>query len=216
MFEISEYNYAIFDCDGVILNSNKIKSNAFAQSISNEPTNLIQEFIEYHKRNGGVSRYEKFRYYFEKLKKSDNTEFEIKRALSIYGDIVTKALCKCDYVPGVIDFILKLKHYGLRLFVVSGSDEKELVRVFKYRGISDFFEVILGSPVNKDDNAAEVYNLVGDQMRGVFFGDSKADYLAAKKIQNDFVFVKEYTEWDFFNDQTKNDFFIEVKNFKDL
>ena len=44
MFEISEYNYAIFDCDGVILNSNKIKSNAFAQSISNEPTNLIQEF----------------------------------------------------------------------------------------------------------------------------------------------------------------------------
>ena len=53
MLDISKYDYAIFDCDGVILNSNKIKSNAFAQSLNGESNDLVANFIEYHKQNGG-------------------------------------------------------------------------------------------------------------------------------------------------------------------
>ena len=61
MIDLQEYEYFFFDCDGVILDSNKLKSSAFAESLVDEPSSLIANFIEYHKKNGGISRYEKFR-----------------------------------------------------------------------------------------------------------------------------------------------------------
>ena len=45
MVNINEYDIFIFDCDGVILESNKLKSNAFAEALSNQPSNLVTEFI---------------------------------------------------------------------------------------------------------------------------------------------------------------------------
>ena len=50
MKELKNIKNFIFDCDGVILNSNEIKSNAFAQSLKDEPTDLVDAFIEYHKQ----------------------------------------------------------------------------------------------------------------------------------------------------------------------
>ena len=35
MIEISKYKSLIFDCDGVILNSNKIKTDAFRKVLKN-------------------------------------------------------------------------------------------------------------------------------------------------------------------------------------
>ena len=67
MNNIYNYDFFIFDCDGVILESNKLKSDAFSEALPNEPSHLVEEFISYHKNNGGVSRYEKFKYYFEIL-----------------------------------------------------------------------------------------------------------------------------------------------------
>ena len=38
-------------------------------------------------------------------------------------------MLKCDYIPGVLDFINDVKKRGLPLFVVSGSDEEELIEL---------------------------------------------------------------------------------------
>ena len=34
MIDIAKYDYFIFDCDGVILNSNALKSKAFAEALT--------------------------------------------------------------------------------------------------------------------------------------------------------------------------------------
>ena len=68
MHDFSQYKQVIFDCDGVILNSNDIKSNAFARSLIDEDKGLVKQFIEYHKKNGGVSRFKKFEYFFKNIK----------------------------------------------------------------------------------------------------------------------------------------------------
>ena len=68
MRDFSQYKQVIFDCDGVILDSNDIKSNAFARSLVDEDKELVKQFITYHKKNGGVSRFKKFEYFFKNIK----------------------------------------------------------------------------------------------------------------------------------------------------
>ena len=57
MFKISEYNSLIFDCDGVILNSNEIKTSCFRKILKRYNQDAVEDFIDYHKKNGGISRY---------------------------------------------------------------------------------------------------------------------------------------------------------------
>ena len=214
--KISIFDYAIFDCDGVILNSNEIKTNAFAQSLNDEPTDLVDAFIEYHKQNGGVSRYKKFRYFYRVLKKLENSEMEIKRALDIYSQIVTGSMLECVYIPGVIEFISTIKNYGLRIFVVSGSDQEELINIFRLRGILKQFEIVLGSPVDKMDNVSKVKKIVGNKFKGIYFGDSKLDYLAAKKYSMDFIFLKGYSDWDLSDSINNYNFTFVADDFNEL
>ena len=60
------YKSIIFDCDGVLLDSNTIKSEAFYQSVLPFGQKYADEFIQYHKNNGGISRYKKFEYFLNK------------------------------------------------------------------------------------------------------------------------------------------------------
>ena len=69
MININDYDYFIFDCDGVIINSNEIKNEAFREVLKDEKGNLVIDFINYHQQNGGVSRYEKFLHYYKNIKK---------------------------------------------------------------------------------------------------------------------------------------------------
>ena len=195
MFDYSRYDYMIFDCDGVILDSNRLKSRAYANALPGEPTKLVHAFVDYHKKNGGISRYEKFHYYFNEMKNSPNAEKETHVALGRFSTIVKKCLLECNYVPGVLEFIHQVNSLGIPIFVVSGSDEKELIDIFRQRGILDLFERVYGSPVNKNDNTAKVLKRVGLQKKGSFFGDSKSDYAAASKYALDFVFVSGLSEW---------------------
>jgi len=196
MINMDKYDFFIFDCDGVILDSNKFKSNAFAEALPNEPPDLVAEFVQYHKQNGGISRYEKFRYYFEEMKKQVEAEAEIDKALNNFAAIVSEGLLKCNYIPGVVEIIRELFNLNKRLFVVSGSDEKELIQVFRQRGIDHYFENIYGSPDNKVKNTRKVISSINATKNGLFFGDSKSDYNASKTFGLDFVFVKEFSEWD--------------------
>ena len=46
---MKKYKSLIFDCDGVILNSNKIKTEAFRKILQKYNQNAVDEFINYHK-----------------------------------------------------------------------------------------------------------------------------------------------------------------------
>jgi len=82
------------------------------------------------------------------------------------------------------------------MFVISGSDENELIQVFIKRGIDHYFEKIYGSPANKTENTGKVVSNMKKPIIGLFFGDSKSDYDAANFFGIDFVFVKDYSEWE--------------------
>jgi phosphoglycolate phosphatase-like HAD superfamily hydrolase len=190
-----DYDFYIFDCDGVILDSNSIKSNAFAKALEGDPQALILELISYHLKNGGISRYEKFDYYYNVINPSKNPKKDIKNALKRFGDYVFVELLKCNLIPGILDYLEELKKKGSFCFVNSGSDEAELNKIFKDRGIDHFFRKIKGSPSSKNANNQAILKDLDVNMRGVFFGDSNLDYKTAKEFNLDFIFISGVSEW---------------------
>jgi len=195
MLDVNKYDFFIFDCDGVILDSNKIKSEAFAKALKGEPEDKILKFIKYHKENGGVSRYKKFRYYFEKINKSSQSHTNISKALDVFASIVSKELEECEYISGVLEFIVDLTKNNKTLYVVSGSDQEELIKVFSKRKINYHFSEIYGSPDGKIANTNKVVQSIGLNKNGIFFGDSESDYEAAKRYNLDFLFINGSSEW---------------------
>ncbi|MDX1757946.1 MAG: HAD family hydrolase, partial [Marinobacter sp.] len=57
---LSRYASWVFDCDGVILNSNRVKTEAFYQAALPYGESAARALVEYHVNNGGISRYAKF------------------------------------------------------------------------------------------------------------------------------------------------------------
>ena len=55
----------IFDFDGVILDSVDVKTKAFKQMYSIYGDDVMRKVVDYHLLNGGISRYEKFKYFHE-------------------------------------------------------------------------------------------------------------------------------------------------------
>ena len=60
-----ESNLAVFDLDGVILESVHCKTVAFRDLYQEFGTEIQNKVEEHHIRNGGVSRYEKIKFYHE-------------------------------------------------------------------------------------------------------------------------------------------------------
>ena len=195
MFDCTNYDYLIFDCDGVILDSNPLKSRAFADALPDESPELVKLFVEYHKQHGGISRYEKFEHYFTDIQNCPDAENKISKALLSFASIVKKGLLECDYVPGIQEFLKRQAASEMPMFVASGSDEIELQGVFLSRDILKYFKEVYGSPTSKIENTAKVIQEIGVQKKGCFFGDSRYDYEAANKFALDFVYVSQFSEW---------------------
>lgn len=215
MNNFKKYDFFIFDCDGVILNSNALKTDAFKKVLKNESELNIKNFIAYHKKNGGISRYEKFHYFYSNIIESKNSiDQNVKKALDHYGDIVYRNLLKCDFIPGVMVFIKNLYEKNKNIFIVSGSDQKELITVFRERGISKYFKKIYGSPNHKKINTGLVVNTFNKKEKGVFFGDSRLDFKSAVKYNLDFFFISGVSEWESGHVYVKKNFI--KKSFKDI
>ena len=56
----------IFDFDGVICDSNSIKTSCLKKAVKNINSKAADEFEKHHKKNGGISRYFKFKRITEK------------------------------------------------------------------------------------------------------------------------------------------------------
>lgn len=193
-----------FDCDGVILDSNEIKSSAFysvAKNFCDEK--MAHAFMEYHQKNGGISRFHKFEYLFIGMLNRTDYQEDLNKALNLYADTVYSELLKCPLIDGVEKF-LKETH-GAKKYVVSGGKQTELEAVFKDRGLDVYFDGICGSPRDKFQILNDLGLSVGSENQGTYFGDSRLDYEVANKFGLGFVFIhgkSEFKDWkNYFRDK---------------
>ena len=210
---IKNIEFVIFDCDGVILDSNQIKTKAFNKALVDQPKKKVTKFIAFHKKNGGISRKIKFEYFFYEILKLKNKNL-IDKSLKRFKEYLVPKLVSSRYIKGVLRFIKTLKKKNIKIFIVSGSLQLELRKVFRKKKKDALFNEILGTPNDKIENInylKKKYDL--NFKKGIFFGDSKADWKAAKKFNIKFIFVNEKSEW-LDNKKYKN--LKKINNFLDI
>lgn len=195
---ISKYKTLIFDCDGVILNSNQVKTNAFYNAALPYGKALAEKLVEYHVNHGGISRYAKFEYFLKNIIPSDilekNTfDSQLKVLLTSYAQLVHQGLLECEVAPSLEE--LRDLTLDTRWLIVSGGDQAELNEIFSKRKLSHFFDGgIYGSPDTKDEILSREIKNGNIIEPALFLGDSKYDYQAATNAGLDFIFLSDWSE----------------------
>ena len=200
----------IFDFDGVIAESVKVKTEAFAELYSPYGNEIVKEVVEHHKANGGISRFEKFKLYHKLFLNIDLTGSDIERMSNKFSLLVVNKVISCPYVPGVLEYIQKsFKKYDL--FISTGTPTEEMKQILNGRNIAHYFKEVYGSPNQKITHIQSIlsrHGLSSDEL--VFYGDSDSDLNAAKLMQVQFVLrlhslnKKYYPQY---NGKTIEDFF---------
>jgi HAD superfamily hydrolase (TIGR01549 family) len=169
----------ILDFDGVILESVSVKTEAFRKLFSFTPDHT-EEIVQFHLDNGGMSRFDKFRYIYKNILKEKLTQQKFKELSENFAAIVFKAVIKANYVPGAQEF-LENYYAEIPLYVVSATPEKELRLIIEKREISHYFRKVFGAPRKKMECITEVLTLIRSPPESVIFvGDAINDYEAAK------------------------------------
>lgn len=185
------YKNIVFDCDGVLLNSNHIKSNAFFSVASQFGTEAANALFLYHISNGGVSRYHKFQHLRDNIL-CDN-RISVVDLCAQYSRLVLSQLLTCELNP-VFKYLPRLSS-AFPLAVVSGSDQTELQYVFSQRNLTPFFSLgIYGSPDPKSEIIAREIASKNFALPSLYLGDSLYDLRAATSCGLDFVFCSYWTD----------------------
>ena len=193
--DLKQYKTLVFDCDGVVLDSNQLKTEAYYRVAVGFGADheQAQALVDYHVRLGGISRFIKFRYFLDEIMRQPVTEEAMARLLESFAEEIHRGLLTCEMAPGLLE--LREITRGSPWMLVSGGDQTELRTLFSERGIDGLFDAgIFGSPDNKDvilERELENGNLTKP---AIFFGDSRYDHEAAKRAGLDFVFVSHWTE----------------------
>lgn len=187
MRQIANYDVYIFDCDGVILDSNQLKIDAMHNALSALVNDAAQvkACIDYFRNNFGRSRFHHIDIFIEQFLLLDkNKAAEIKQSiLDVYSTECKSLYLQAKLTPGFIDFITQLNG---KKFIASGSEQQELREVFSVRGLDEYFNGIYGSPVKKSDLVANILDET-KASNAVMFGDAVSDLEAANINNINFV-----------------------------
>jgi len=196
MTNLSKYQTIIFDCDGVILNSNFQKIEAYRNTAirygANE--NQADQLAQHHIKLTGISRYVKFKYFLKEIMGEEILEASMNKLVKTLNEEVIKLLNNCEIASGLKE--LKSKTSKVKWMVASGGDQDELRFLFKEKNIDFYFQDgIFGSPSSKHEI---IENKLKENsfLPALFLGDSLYDIQTAQKYNLDFIFVYGWTDFD--------------------
>lgn len=181
------YKTILWDFDGVIMDSMAVRDKGFEFVLQNYPSEQVSCLMEYHRRNGGLSRYHKFRYFFEEIRKVSVTDFEIQNLAEEFSKVMLQNLLKPSLlIQDSLSFIRE-NHSKYKMHIVSGSDGNELRYICEHLGLSKYFISIHGSPTPKNELVKQV--LINNNYKieeTCLVGDSMNDFEASELNQISF------------------------------
>lgn len=184
----------VFDCDGVVLNSNRIKTEAFRVVAAPYGDAAAGALVQYHLAHGGISRYKKFEHLLTTVLGRHCQQEEVLSLAAAYSAQVRGALLQCEVTQDLQALRNTTSHCAWMM--VSGSDEAELRCVLEARGLDKLFDKgIFGSPASKDEIFAREKQAGNLDANAIYIGDSQYDHLAASRANIDFIFASDWTEF---------------------
>lgn len=183
-----KWQAVFFDFDGVILDSVNVKTKAFEKMFEPYGPEVQKKVVQYHLENGGVSRFDKFRYYYENILKSSIEELEIQKLSQEFSDLVVNEVIDSNFIEGAYETLEKLAQASIPAYVVSGTPHDEINLIVKRKKLDHFFIEVHGSPRKKWEISQDLLDRKGyDPLNCIFIGDSFSDYQAAQKTGMQFL-----------------------------
>ena len=184
---MSKIKLIIWDFDGVILLSNPVREKGFRVIFQSYPEELIEELLNYHRENGGLSRYVKIRYFYEKLLKQEIGDEQVINLANQFSEVMRKELTNPkllnpEWLELMDSISNKYEHH-----IASGSDQNELRFLCKELGVAQHFKSINGSPTSKKELVKNIKlqsSLKPEEI--ILVGDAINDYEAAFESQISF------------------------------
>ncbi|QNK64724.1 HAD family hydrolase [Pedobacter sp. PAMC26386] len=177
---LSKYKVLLWDFDGVIMDSMPIRSKGFELVLAEYPQEQVDQLMAFHEANGGLSRYVKFRYFFEKIRGESVSEEEVLALAGKFSEIMLSLLMDRKLlIQDSVEFI-RNNWQNYEMHIVSGSDGKELKIINDALDLSSFFKTINGSPTPKKQLVEDV--LLQNKYpkeEVILIGDSINDFDAA-------------------------------------
>ncbi|MBS7536120.1 HAD family hydrolase [Ancylobacter sonchi] len=188
----------IFDFDGVILDSARLKTQAFADCYAGEAEETIAEVVAYQDRHGGVGRREKFAHYERELFGRPGDPAALDALCRRFAELIDTAMMEAPFIPGAVQVLAAL-HGCLPLHLVSGMPETELRVLLARRGLDGFFASVAGTPRLKLPEFRRILadeNLAPGEVLAV--GDARTEFDAAMELGIPFLAIVAEGAPDFF------------------
>lgn len=196
----------LWDFDGVILDSAPIREKGFREALAGFEGWQVERLLDYHRENGGLSRYDKFRYFYKEVLKKSVNQGDVTTLSERFSKVMRELLVdKSLLIEESVAFVKKY-YKKIPMFIVSGSDQEELRYLCGQLCIGQYFVRMYGSPTPKIQLVKKVLDETGySASRVVLIGDSINDYEAARDNNVEF--------WGYNNERLKNQSTIYLYDF---
>lgn len=188
MLDLNKYRALLWDFDGVLMDSMPVRDEGFRKVLKDYPAEQVASLMAFHQKNGGLSRYVKFRYFFEEVRKEAITDEQVLALAADFSKIMMELLIDARLlINDSLDFV-KANYNTIPMHIVSGSDGRELNEICQRLDIAKYFVSIHGSPTPKKQLVStllEENRYVREQV--ALIGDSINDYDAAVVNNIDFI-----------------------------
>lgn len=180
------FSLIVLDCDGVILESVAVKTEAFRSLVLEHGGDAAERLVAFHRTHGGVSRFEKFAWFYREVLGREITAIEEHELNERFTDLCLQGVLGAEFVPGIMEF-LEEWHREKPLYVASGTPDYELKEIFVKRGLNRYFQGVHGTPPNKTALLRRIVEMAGVCANTVLMvGDSSTDLDAAIAVGTKF------------------------------
>jgi len=171
----------LFDFDGVIAESVDVKTQAFGELFKDDYPQHVEKIVAFHTANGGMSRYDKFRYFYKEIIKEELSETRFQELCRQFNELVIEKVISAPLVDGAKEFLDKY-HGRLPLYVISATPDEEMKEIIARKKLAGYFKGVFGAPRTKPEMIAAILAQNGYAAQDVIFlGDSVNDLKAAKQ-----------------------------------
>ena len=176
----------MLDFDGVIIESNGVKTQAFEKLFSQFPE-CKEAMMEFHYKNISVSRVKKIERLAFLMGKEADIDFK-KEVEEKFSKYVLETILTVPMVGGAQKFLNVMKN-RVPLYLASVTPESELRYILEKRNLSHWFDGVYGCPPwTKADAIRDILlqNKISAKS-GILIGDSTGDQKAALEVGIQFI-----------------------------
>lgn len=173
----------IFDFDGVIINSHKIKTKAFFEIFKSYGKKVANNSKKFHEKNIGKSRYYKFDFVFKNFLNKKIKKSEIRKLDQNFENFVQNKIERLKPSKNLLSFFERKKN-TYNFYILTGTPQNKIKKILHKKKLIKYFKKIYGGPKSKVNH---IRNIKKTKLKTLFIGDSYEDYLASKKTNIIFI-----------------------------